>query len=209
METASLSSSDVEESATSTEEDNLCVKDVQNQAHTLLVSNVKRPRHKPKTSVIPNCVSEWKRKHAEKVNIYYNESYYTTVSDVLIKKGNLTEFTIEQEQYMSTLKSHLHFDATLQNNPCQFATHEFYSKHMKPTLDSIRKKIKSSDEENSNDSYMYRCDGKVHVDDFLSELSEYLLISEQQYIDGACEVADGIYSQLFYAFATMCHLRPR
>ncbi|XP_076112769.1 uncharacterized protein LOC143080678 [Mytilus galloprovincialis] len=208
METASLSSSDVEESATSTEEDNLCVKDVQNQAHTLLVSNVKRRRHKPKTSVIPNCVSEWKRKHAEKVNIYYNESYYTTVSDVVIKKGNLTEFTIEQEQYMSTLNSHLHFDATLENNPCQFATHEFYSKHMKPTLDSIRKKIKPSDEENSNDSYIDVM-AKVHVYDFLSELSEYLLISEQQYIDGACEVADGIYTQLFYAFATMCHLRPR
>lgn len=205
METSALSLSEVQESATSTEEEHSCIQD---HTHKLLISNIKRPRHKPEISVIPNCVSKWKRKHAEKVNIYYKESYNPNVSDVLLKKGKLIEFTVEQEQYISTLKSHLHFDAVLQNKQGQFATHEFYSKHMKPTLDSIRKKIKSSDEENSNDSYIDVM-AKVHIDDFLKELSEYLLIREQQYIGGTSEVADGIYSQLFYTFATMCNLRPR
>ncbi|CAC5400269.1 unnamed protein product [Mytilus coruscus] len=155
METSALSLSEVQESATSTEEEHSCIQD---HTHKLLVSNIKRPRHKPKISVIPNCVSKWKRKHAEKVNIYYKESYNPIVSDVLLKKGKLIEFTVEQVEV-------LHFDGDVM--------------------------------------------AKVHIDDFLKELSEYLLIREQQYIGGTSEVADGIYSQLFYTFATMCNLRPR
>ncbi|XP_071147319.1 uncharacterized protein [Mytilus edulis] len=160
---------------------------------------------------LPDSVSEWKLKHSNKLNIYYQKKYLSTPVDVILKTGNVKELSYLQQKYIKLLQSYLHFDAVHKRNADKVPIHRFYDDYMKPELENILRTVlarppdgeKIHGESKENTSIVERV--KFCVEDFIYEL----LIFLRRTLHPHSNVTEGMYSSLFRSFAAMCHLRPR
>ncbi|VDI15700.1 Hypothetical predicted protein [Mytilus galloprovincialis] len=160
---------------------------------------------------LPDSVSEWKLKHSNKLNIYYQKKYLSTPVDVILKTGNVKELSYLQKKYIKVLQSYLHFDAVHKRNADKVPIHRFYDDYMKPELEKILRTVlakppdgdKIHEESKENTSIVERV--KFCVEDFIYEL----LIFLRRTLHPHSNVTEGMYSSLFRSFAAMCHLRPR
>lgn len=163
---------------------------------------------------LPEYVSEWKLKHSNKLNIYYEKNFLASPFDILLKTGKVKELSDLQKKYISVLQPYLHFDAVYEKNADKVHLHRFYDDYMKPVLEKIQesvivrpleveKKYEEDKESKENNSIVERV--KFCVEDFINEL----LIFLRRTLHPHSNVTEGMYSSLFRSFATMCYLRPR
>lgn len=187
-----------DETSDSHHEDTLKKTDLKRKHSDYYTRNV----NKKKRNLLPDWVSDWKKKHAERLHIYYDKDFLESPVDVLNKIGNNQTFSDYQKLYMEKIKSYLTFDAVYnETTHSDYSYNEFYKSFMKPVLDTILQKI-SVNEDTEPRLIIANC----YVADFINDIS-YLLKRIEE--DITKTVPEEVYTSIVSSFATMCFLKPR
>ncbi|XP_071181562.1 uncharacterized protein [Mytilus edulis] len=144
-------------------------------------------------------VSKWERRTVEDVfQIYYNENFCGSPSDIMSRIGFVGNLSIEQKEYIETIKKYLHINVGVGE------LSEVYIANVPRDRLVVDSKLKESLENLDNEKEEY-IRGRVYK--FLCSITD--LLDALKVCRNISDAYEGHYTTLFSTFAELCCLNAK